>query len=207
MIDINLIPQAFQKNGKNDANSLKINLPKEVLMGVGAGVVFLLVLVHLVLGGMWLIGIGHLSHVKSKWDSLSADKGMLDAMAHESVDLKKKMKTISDMTVKKSIMWSPKFNAISDALPRGLWMRQMTLDKVGLTMEGGVVSKSQSQINDVDQFLSALKQNDNFMKGFSSLEVNSIQGGKNTAIEVTDFSVMAKLIEVKSDVKNGPKSK
>jgi hypothetical protein len=44
-------------------------------------------------------------------------------------------------------------------------------------------------------FLSALKQNNGFMKDFSSLEVNSIQRGKNNAVEVTDFTVMAKLNE------------
>ena len=41
--------------------------------------------------------------------------------------------------------------------------------------------------------MSALKKNDDFMKDFSSLEVNSIQRGKRTAVEVTDFTVMAKL--------------
>ena len=100
---------------------------------------------------------------------------------------------ISDMTTKKSLLWAPKFNAISDSLPRGLWIRKMTLDKVGLTMEGSVVSKTQNEINNVGMFLSALKQNDDFMKDFSSLEDNSIQGGKNNSVEVTDFSVMAKL--------------
>jgi hypothetical protein len=45
----------------------------------------------------------------------------------------------------------------------------------------------------VGKFLAALKKNKDFMKGFSSLEENSIQGAKNNAVEVTDFSVMAKL--------------
>jgi len=31
------------------------------------------------------------------------------------------------------------------------------------------------------------------MKDFSSLEVNSIQGSRSNAVEVIDFSVMAKL--------------
>ena len=97
------------------------------------------------------------------------------------------------MTTKKTVLWAPKFNAISDHLPRGLWIRRMTLDKVGLTIEGSVVSTTQNEINNVGMFLSALKKNGNFMKGFSSLEENSIQGGKNNAVEVTDFSVMAKL--------------
>jgi len=100
---------------------------------------------------------------------------------------------IADMTTRKSLRWAPKFNAISDDLPRGLWLSKMVLDKTGLTMEGSVVSKNQNEINKVGLFLAALKQNEGFMKGFSSLEVNSIQRGKNNAVEVTDFTVKAKL--------------
>ena len=62
-----------------------------------------------------------------------------------------------------------------------------------MTIEGSVVSRSQNEINNVGQFLLALKQNDQFMKDFSSLEVNSIQGGRKNAVDVTDFSVIAKL--------------
>ena len=58
MIDINLIPAALRKNGKGDANSLTINIPKEILIGVGAGLVLLLLTVHLVLGAVWLVGYG-----------------------------------------------------------------------------------------------------------------------------------------------------
>ena len=111
---------------------------------------------------------------------------------------------IADMTTKKSIAWAPKFNTNSDVLPRGLWIRKMTFDKMGMVVEGSVVSKTENEINNVGLFLSALKQNDDFMKDFSSLEVNSIQRGRNNAVEVTDFIVMAKLIDSKL---NEPKSK
>ena len=192
MIDINLIPAALRKDGRENA-SLTINIPKEILLGVGAGLIFLMVTIHLLLGAVWLSGISHLSYYQEQWRKASPDKTILDSINKESMDLKKKINMISEMTTKKSVLWAPKFNAISDDLPRGLWLRKMTLDKVGLMMEGSVVSKSQNEINNVGMFLSALKKNGNFMKGFSSLEENSIQGGKNNAVEVTDFSVMAKL--------------
>ena len=131
-------------------------------------------------------------------DNAFTNARIIDINAKRIVeDLKKKIGLISDMTTKKGILWAPKFNAISDAIPKGLWIRKMTLDHAGLTLEGSVVSKNQSEINNVDVFLSALKVNGNFMKGFSSLEVNSIQRDKNNAVEVTDFTVMAKLNETK----------
>ncbi len=196
MIDINLIPAALRKDGKENA-SLKINIPHEVLLGVGSGLILLLVTVHLLLGVVWLAGFGQLSLRNAYWQALIPDKKILDSISDESKGLKKKINMISDMTTGKSLLWAPKFNAISDALPRGLWIRKMTLDKAGLVIEGSVVSKTRNEINNVGLFISTLKQNDDFMKGFSSLEVNSLQRGKTNAIEVTDFTVTAKLIDTK----------
>ena len=193
MIDINLIPAALRKNGKGDESPLKINIPQEILLGVGVGLIFLILTVHVILGAIWLVEMGRLSGYRANWQKVLPDKTMLDSINKESGDLKNKIKVISDMTTKESVLWAPKFNAISDSLPRGVWIKKMTLDKTGLTMEGSVVSKSQNEINNVGMFLAALKQKDNFMKDFSSLEVNSIQGGKNNAVEVTDFSVVAKV--------------
>jgi len=193
MIDINLIPAALRKDGKGDANALKINIPQEVLIGVGAGVVFLILMVHLILGAWWLMGSVRMSQCNTQWQKVLPDKTALDSINRESGDLQKKINAIADLTTKKSILWAPKFNAISDSLPRGVWIRRMTLNKEGLTIEGSVVSKTQNEINSVGMFLSALKQSDLFMKDFSSLEENSIQGGQKNSIEVTDFSVMAKL--------------
>ena len=187
----------MRKNGKGNVNALTINFPKELLIGVGVGLVLLMVAVHLLLGVVWFTGLGRLSICNANWQKVLPDKVVLDAINKESGDLKKKIAVIADMTTKKSVRWAPKFNAISDALPKGLWVRRMTLDKIGLTIEGSVVSKSQNEINNVGLFLTSLKQNDDFMKGFSSLEVNSIQRGKSNVVDVTDFTVMAKLNETK----------
>jgi Tfp pilus assembly protein PilN len=172
--------------------SLAINIPREVLLGVGSALVFLILAVHLILGMVWLIESGQLSARNAKWQQLLPDKNVLDGIHKETAGLTQQVKTISDMTINQSLVWAPKFNAISDALPKGLWLRKMSFDKSGLSMDGSVVSKNQSEINNVGLFLSALKQNNGFMKGFSSLEVNSIQRSKAQAVETTDFTVMAK---------------
>ena len=193
MININLIPAALRKDGKRNANSLAINIPKEMLLDVAVGLILLMGTVHLLLGAVWLGGMGHLSSDRANWQKVLPDKILLDSINKESVALKEKINMIADMTTRKSVLWSPKFNAISDVLPRGLWIRKMTLDKTGLVVEGSGVSKTQNEINEVGLFLSALKKNDDFMKDFSSLEVNSIQRSKINAVGVTDFTVMAKL--------------
>jgi Tfp pilus assembly protein PilN len=193
MIDINLIPPVLRKNSGNGLSGLSINIPQEILWGVLGGVVCLALMVHLVLGALWLTSEGHLSFDKLQWQKVVSDKSELDGIYNKSRELKNKIKALSDITVNKIVVWSPKLNAISDALPRGLWLRKMLLDKTSMTIEGSAVSKNHDEISNVGNFVSALKKNAAFMKDFSSLEVNSIQRGNRNSIEVADFTIMAKL--------------
>jgi len=193
MININLIPPALRKKSGAGLSILSINIPQEILFGVGGGVVFLILTVHLVLGAAWLMAAGHLSLDKLQWQKVASDKNELDDISSKSRELRKKINAIADMAVKKTLVWSPKLNAISEALPRGLWLRKMVLDKSSLTMEGSAVSKNHDEITNVGNFVSVLKKDEAFMKDFSSLEVNSIQRGKRNSMEVADFTVMAKL--------------
>ena len=162
MIDINLVPAALRKDGKGSGNSLSINIPHDILLGVGSGVVLLIVTVHLILGIGWMMGMTRLTYENAQWQKILPEKTEIDSMNKESTALSRKIKTLSDMTTKKAVLWAPKFNAISDDIPRGLWIRKMTLDKSGLTIEGSVVSKTQNEINNVGLFLATLKKNDNF---------------------------------------------
>ena len=193
MVDINLIPLSLRKSGKGSGDAVAINIPQEIILGVGGALIFLLVTTHVVLGSMWLMAEHRLSFNNTQWQRVEPVKTEFENINKDTGELKKKIALLTELTANKLVRWAPKFNAISDVLPKGLWIRKMTLDKVGLTVEGSVVSKNQNEINDVGVFLSALKQNDDFMKDISSLEVNSIQRGKNNAVDVTDFTVMAKL--------------
>jgi len=195
MIDINLIPVALRKSGKENA-SLAINIPQEIILGVGVGLIFVMLTVHLLLGAVWFVGLGRLPGYRASWQKVMPDRAGLESMKAETRILRKRIKLISGITTKEIVLWAPKFNAISDDLPRGLWLKKMTLEKGALTMEGSVVSKSQNEINNVGLFLATLKKNNDFMKDISSLEVNSIERGRNNTVEVTDFTVMAKLIEI-----------
>ncbi|MDE2027120.1 MAG: PilN domain-containing protein [Candidatus Omnitrophica bacterium] len=193
MIDINLIPENLRKGGKAKADGVTINIPREIIFGVGGGLIVLLLAIHLILGAVWLMAMGRLSFYNAQWQKIQPDKAALDAIHKESGDLKNKIKTIADVTTNETVLWAPKFNAISDALPGGTWIKKMTLDKTGLTIEGGVVSKTRNEINNVGAFVAALKKSDDFMKGFVSLEINSIQGSRSNSVQVTDFSIVAKL--------------
>ena len=117
MIDINLIPAALRKNGKGNANSLTINIPKEILVGCGVRRDFAFGDGPFDFGGGMVDGDRAVYQlIRPIGRNYRRIKTILDAINNESKDLKKKINMISDMTTKKSVLWAPKFNAISDAL-------------------------------------------------------------------------------------------
>ncbi len=194
MIDINLVPITLRKkSGQGILSGLTLNLPQEILLGVGGGFVLLLLAVHLLLGSMMVVNLIRVGVSKAQWQELLPDKNALDAIGNEVKDLKKKMNTINDITTKHSIGWSRNLNVISDNLTTGAWLKRITVDSKALVIEGCVFSKVQNEIVTVGSLVSSLKKDDGFMKAFQSVEVDSIQRNKLKVTEVADFNVSVKL--------------
>src|SRR5262245_11456259 len=123
MIDINLIPPASRKRTSGPLSRSNIDLPPEILFGVGGGCLALLIIAHVFLLGAWGIKAIVLAAHKAAWQDVLPDKKNIDALAGELRDLKKRMASITDVTSSKSMGWSHKLNLISDALPKGLWLK------------------------------------------------------------------------------------
>lgn len=194
MIDINLVPSALRKKSKGDLfGGIAINLPQDIVLGAGGGLVILLIVSHLLFGGVMVINFARLMIAKAQWQGLLPDKNNLDIIANEIKDLRKKMGTINDITAKRSIGWSRNLNVMSDHLSSGLWFKRIVLDGKTLLIEGGAVSKTKNEITLVGGFVANLKKDQQFMKAFSGVEVNTIQRVKRNTTEILEFTVMAKL--------------
>ena len=193
MININLIPIALRKkSGHKGIEAMGINLPHEIIIGVGAGFALLLILLHVALGIVMANQMARHTTAQWEWERLLPDKNNLDAIANEVKDLKKKMNTIRDITAKQSIGWSRNLNVISDSMPKGLWLRRIALDAHSFVIEGSAVSKMQNEISTVGDFVSNLKKDEVFMKAFVGLEVNSIQRTKKNTTDLAEFSITVK---------------
>ncbi len=194
MIDINLVPTALRKKSGHDmAFLVLLDLPPKVFWGIGGVLFGLLLTIHVLLLAAWGMEMIWFGGYKIQWEQLLPDKKNIDGIGNELKDLKKKMNAITDLTSKKVARWSNKLNFVSDALPKGVWLRRMVLDNNVLTMEGSAVSKSHSEIAAVGNFTAGLKNQTAFINDFTSLEVNSIVRGKKGNTEVTDFTITGKL--------------
>ena len=190
MIVINLVPENLRKMS---VRGMGLDIPREVLLGVGEAFIALLAAAHvLLLTAQSAQGV-RLGLVKARWEKLLPDRNRIDAIGTELRDLRKKVTTITGITSAATSPWSRKMNVLSDALPKGVWLKKINLDSGILTLEGSAFSKTHSEIVTVGNFVANLKKEGAFADDFSSIEVQSIQRGKRGPTEVVDFVITAKL--------------
>ena len=193
MIVINLVPEHLRKRSAGGVLSSGLGIPREVLLGVaGAFIAFLVVAHVLLLVAQSAQGV-RLGLVKARWEKLLPDRDRIDVLGTELMGLRKKVATITSIASARTGPWSRKMNVLSDALPKGVWLKKINLDSGTLTLEGSAFSKTHSEIVTVGNFVANLKKEGAFADDFSSIEVQSIQRGKRGPTEVVDFVITAKL--------------
>ncbi len=194
MIVINLVPEHLRKKSAGGLlSSIGLDIPREVVLGIGGAFIVLLVAAHVSLLAVQSAQGMRLGLVKVRWERLLPDRNRIDVLGTELMGLRKKVTTIIDITSHGTGPWSRKMNVLSDALPKGVWLRKIGLDSGILTLEGSAFSKTQSEIVTLGNFVANLKKEGAFADDFSSIEVQSIQRGKRGPTEVADFVITAKL--------------
>ena len=194
MIDINLIPSSLRKKSVSGVLFvLDLGLSREILLGVIVFCAGLLISTHAcLLAARAMNGVILAGH-RSQWEKILPQKKDIEALGDKVKDLRKKMDKLTDIVSPRTIAWPRKLNGISDALPKGLWLRIMTLDNAVLTMEGSVIARDQNEIVTVGTFVSNLKKDKFFMRSFAGVEVVSIRHGKKGVMDVADFTLTARL--------------
>ena len=169
------------------------NIPREVMIGVGGAIVAFLLCVDILVFVIKMAKFIEYHHVKSKWQAVLPDKTTTDTVKIELQDVQKEVKSMKDIMDGQAAMWSQKLNVISDSLSKGIWLRKIALIDRQLFIEGTTVSKEQNEMMNVGSFVSEMKKDPEFMKNFESIEVDNIQRRKNDALEVADFTILAKI--------------
>ncbi|MEI7998097.1 MAG: PilN domain-containing protein [Candidatus Omnitrophota bacterium] len=195
MIEINLVPVNLRKKEAQGAGETLalLNIPKEILLGFGSIFLSLLILIHLGLIGTWIVKFGQHLVYKVAWQKMLPDKSNLDSINQELQDLRGKTSIITDITSKKAMLWSQKLNVLSDVMPKGVWLKKITWKDNVVSIEGSVVSKFREEITIAGNFVSNLKKEEGFAKGFSSIELSSVNRSKKGMTEIVDFIITAKV--------------
>ena len=192
MININLIPPHLKKKAKSKLLG-KVNIPLEVIIGCGGGLLVLLGVVHVLL---LFVNIGKLAQHKTlqkQWETMRPGKENVDSVVNEMRVFQGKYKAIEDITGKSDLLWARKLNTLSDSLPRGVWLKKIVLDEKMLFIEGSAISKETTEIMSIHRLTSNLKEDDDFLEHFVDLEMGSMQRRKIKNVEIADFVITMKV--------------
>jgi len=192
MIEINLLPQELRKEKKRI--NIKIpELPRTNLFKAAVGILCALILIHMFLAGIFVIKKIRLSILTRRWEKIGPTKEQIDTLKKDMNFMENKLRTVEQLTTKTKIIWSEKFNEISNLIPNGVWLRKIFVSGQNLEIEGSAVSKKGEEMILVGKFTNNLKKEDRFYSDFADIEVKSIQRRKIGLVEVVDFVIFASL--------------
>ncbi|MEW6170407.1 MAG: PilN domain-containing protein [Candidatus Omnitrophota bacterium] len=186
MITINLLPEELRPKEKT----------KETPEGIGKkavlGGIVVLISLHIFLVAFYFLQNYRLNNLNNVWPKIEVGKNKADDLKKETSFLEENVKTIENLT-NKTISWSWKLYKISQVLPRGVWLRQLSLTSSSFSLQGSVVSLKQEEMSLIGKFLDNLKTDPEFSKDFKDLELGSVNRREIKGFEVSDFNISANL--------------
>lgn len=193
MIEINLIPYSLRKNKKGKFSLKEFNIPLEIVIGLGGGLIVLLILAHVFLLAINIRNVAQHKEFKKKMEAVSPEKQRVEKVINELRALQSTQMAVEDILPERKIYWAQKLNILSDSIPRGVWLKRVNLEGDVLLIEGSAISTDNEAMINVHQFTSTLKSQREFLEHFNDLELGSIQRRKIKQMDIADFMITVRL--------------
>ena len=193
MIEINLVPYSLRKNKKDKFSFRDFNIPLEIVIGLGGGLIVLLILVHVFLEVINIRNMAKHKEFQKEMEVISPQKQQVEKVINELRSLQNTQKAVQDILPDRKIFWAKKLNIFSDSIPRGVWLKRINLDGDVLLIEGSAISTDNEAMINVHQFTSTLKSQREFLEHFNDLDLGSIQRRKIKQMDIADFMITVRL--------------
>ncbi|MDP8213402.1 MAG: PilN domain-containing protein [Candidatus Zapsychrus exili] len=194
MIEINVAPNSLRKK-RRSSFSLGLNMPIEIVVGSVAGMIIALVVAHLLLVFISTVQLIKYKGLETRWSTMQPLKKSADRVISEMRLLQGKNKDIQGIMGDNKILWSKKLNVLSDILPKGVWLKKISLSENKFFIEGSAISRQKTEMANVHKFTLNLKGSESFLDNFEDLELGAINRKKVEKIEVADFLITVKIKE------------
>ena len=198
MIEINLLPEELRsgviKPGKSAAVSSAGKPGPQQLILIILLVFALLIIAHIVFVFLGVTQFIQLSALKSKWERSTLEGKALEDFKSEYALLFGNSQEMQRI-LNERINWAEKLNKLSLVLPPGVWFEAISASGKEFQLRGKVVSLSKEEFSLIRQLMDALKNDANFFKDFSALELSAVQKGLIGEYEVADFILIGTLKE------------
>lgn len=204
MIELDLLPTELKKV-QRPKRDLKLELKKLGPQVFKMGGIFLgiLLALHLVLGFAVLLKGASLKRLNSRWQ-------LLKSQGTEIEDLNTKMKAAKKVVlpvrqlIEGRIYWSRKLNQLSDRMTPGIWLTGLTVNTQGSSdrksgyggsvhLQGYAAALYGDETALVGEFIKALQEDEEFIRSFDSVELNSMTRETLAGNAVMNFGVSLSL--------------
>jgi len=198
MIEINLVPVQLRKRRKSVSSGKATSpLRKQTwILAVGTFVAVVLLVVMSLQALIFRLLVRQNNYQK-EISKLMTKKNEVDKIIDQIKQTKTMLTSLQKIVGEKEVVWSQKFNELSDALPRGLWLNRLTLQGDVLLINGSAVAINQGDMVNVHNFTSSLKTSPAFGQDFRTVEIDLIKSRDISGTTIADFTIRAEFKKVK----------
>ncbi len=188
MIEINLLPEELRQKAKKPVSNESVKvIPSQVFLVI-PGILVLIIIVQIILGVLSIFKSTQLGMLKRQWGIMDVERKQWEELKSGTAQRSLEDKIINQLS-SKSLLWAPKLNKLSLLLPGGIWFQELTYSQVGLNLQASVISLQKDEMALINKFMKQLKDDKDFMQGFSGLELSTVSKRKVGGYDVTDFTL------------------
>lgn len=194
MIEINLLPEELRGKIKVKAAAAPAGAAAGLKKAVYIVPVFfgVLLCLHAYLLARNIMYARQLRALNNKWLSAEPQRKALDKFNKDYSVSSQDASAVAGL-LKERLLWAPKLEAISLALPAGVWLAELSLAADNFSLQGSALSLQKNEMTLISDFLEKLKGDEAFFNDFASLELGSVQRRTLGTYEIADFVLSGKL--------------
>lgn len=152
----------------------------------------ILVCAHSFLGVMAMVKRSELDSLNKKWQNMEPQRKELGEFNKEYVASEQDAALIKPL-IDNRISWSKKLNRLSLDLPSGIWFTDISVNTKELSIRCSVISTEKIEMTLIKAFMDTLKNDAEFIKDFTTLELGPIQSQSIAGNEIANFTLKATL--------------
>ncbi len=180
MIEINLLPKELRKKEVK----FKFEIPLNFLLKI----LIIVLLIHLSLAVTAVVRKTKLDSLNKRFSEFQEKKIAYDDLKKE-IETLEKDKSNLDQLKGRRVAWSEKLNFISDSIPKGIWLKELSFSKGKFKIVGSCASKRLDETERIQIFLSRLREE------FKDLELGILTRRSIKGQDVIDFILSGEQID------------
>ena len=182
MITINLLPEASRKPTATSIRQLHRSPLALVIVGALLG----LSLLPAALRG---VGQRRLARLQARIQALAPNKRAIDEVKAALAALREQQQTLDDLDRQRS-RWASRLNVLSDVIPAGMWLTELTLDPQStLVLQGVAISQDGEGMTAVTRFVQELKTDPRLAGVIRDIQIDTVQHIQEGEIELMKFTL------------------